>query len=1139
MVHTLVASSVCSTCHEKGLSWAGAPPTVLRPIYEVGSSGTLHVTGGECSVCHFNTVSFLGATDLPANHIPLPSADNNNCSLCHASLSDFTTATMNHVNIGGNCAQCHAAGLSFVNMAPPTLVEPPANHIPFGSAACESCHLNTSTATGGFKFTNASGTVPAAMVHAAVAGVACATCHATGKSWAGTPATLTPPANHVPFGGAACEGCHLASSTATGGFKFSNLTGTTPPAMVHSLVSAACSTCHEKGLSWAGIPATVLRPIYEVGNSGILHVTSGECSVCHFSTVSFLGAVDYPANHIPLPAADNNNCVLCHTGPDYTTATMNHVNIAGNCAQCHAAGLSFANIASPTLVETPANHIPFGSAACESCHLNSSTATGGFKFTNASGTTPAAMVHAAVPGVACATCHASGLTWAGTPATVTPPANHIPFGSAACESCHLASSTATGGFKFTNLSATSPAAMVHAAVPGVACATCHASGKTWAGTPATVTPPANHVPFGAAACESCHLASSTAVGGFKFSNVSGTAPAAMVHSAVSGVACATCHAAGLTWAGTPATVVLPGNHVPIGSAACEGCHLSASTAVGGFKFSNLTGTVPAAMVHSLVSATVCSTCHEKGLSWVGSPPTVLRPIYEVGSSGTLHVTTGECSGCHFNTVSFLGAVDFPSNHIPLPLGSASPCATCHTTGDYTAYVMGATGHAVVNGTACATCHAYGLSFAGIWTKPLTAPPSGPTGHIPSNPPNGTLAIACEACHSKTVFTSFAGTKMLHAQVTTMACKSCHEWGMTWKTNTGVRLWVRDTPTHKFPQDCGGSGCHRSQDKFARRPAAVRSPASAAVSPAAAGRTGATATLRPTPAGGIARILPGVGLGGAAPAAALAPALPAGHLPTTTNCLSCHTTLGWTPVARVDHTQVLGSCVSCHNGVQASAKGRNHIASGTDCVTCHTTNAWTPARFEHNAVAAGSCRSCHDGLHAMGKPANHVPTQAQCDTCHGTLGWTPAKLDHTRLTAQCAACHNNSTALGLPVGHLGTSIDCAACHSYPDWTVLRFVHNAANYPGMHKAALACVACHTANTDKIAWSSPAAVGTCAGCHAQHFVRAAHPKTSQGLLYTTTELRNCTGACHIYSDATQGTVVKSLPGPYHRVSDAAFKH
>jgi hypothetical protein len=169
----------------------------------------------------------------------------------------------------------------------------------------------------------------------------------------------------------------------------------------------------------------------------------------------------------------------------------------------------------------------------------------------------------------------------------------------------------------------------------------------------------------------------------------------------------------------------------------------------------------------------------------------------------------------------------------------------------------------------------------------------------------------------------------------------------------------------------------------------------------------------------------------------------------------------------------------------------------------------------------------------------VPTSAQCDTCHGTLAWKPAKLDHTALTASCASCHNNNVALGVSPTHMVMQRDCASCHSYPDWTLLRFTHASASYPGEHRAALACISCHTSNTDQIPWPSGANAGSCAGCHAAAFKPDLHPKTVTGLKYTANELANCAGSCHVYSDATLGTITKSPPGPYHRVSDAAFKH
>src|SRR5258706_1338323 len=187
-------------------------------------------------------------------------------------------------------------------------------------------------------------------------GVACATCHGPGLSWVGTPATVLPPANHVPFGTAACESCH-APGTFTA-FTFTNASGAAPPAMVHSVVSsAACSSCHEAGMSWAGTPSTKVRPVLKA--DGTPHVLAGECSTCHFNTTSFKGATDLPSNHIPLPAADNNTCALCHANAnDYSVSVMNHVNIATNCAQCHASGKSFANMAPPTLKLPSEEHTP-------------------------------------------------------------------------------------------------------------------------------------------------------------------------------------------------------------------------------------------------------------------------------------------------------------------------------------------------------------------------------------------------------------------------------------------------------------------------------------------------------------------------------------------------------------------------------------------------------------------------------------------------------------------------------------------------------------------------------------------------------------------------------------------------------------
>jgi hypothetical protein len=199
----------------------------------------------------------------------------------------------------------------------------------------------------------------------------------------------------------------------------------------------------------------------------------------------------------------------------------------------------------------------------------------------------------------------------------------------------------------------------------------------------------------------------------------------------------------------------------------------------------------------------------------------------------------------------------------------------------------------------------------------------------------------------------------------------------------------------------------------------------------------------------------------------------------------------------------------------------------------------PARFDHSTLAAQACVTCHNAARAIGMPRNHIRTTMQCGSCHNTIAWLPVKLDHSTLTTGCATCHNNSSAVGTPTGHMVTKLDCATCHAYPDWSAVRFTHVAAAYPGNHRTTLTCTTCHTTDTDAIPYASAAYAGTCAGCHAKDFKPEAHPKTVKGVNYTAGDLRNCSGSCHVYSDATLNTIARRVPGPHHRVSDATFKH
>lgn len=69
-----------------------------------------------------------------------------------------------------------------------------------------------------------------------------------------------------------------------------------------------------------------------------------------------------------------------------------------------------------------------------------------------------------------------------------------------------------------------------------------------------------------------------------------------------------------------------------------------------------------------------------------------------------------------------------------------------------------------------------------------------------------------------------------------------------------------------------------------------------------------------------------------------------HINTIDQCADCHNTRSWFSVFRVDHTAVLGTCFSCHNGVQASGQSINHPALGNNCENCHNTYNWANFRL---------------------------------------------------------------------------------------------------------------------------------------------------------------------------------------------------
>jgi len=263
-----------------------------------------------------------------------------------------------------------------------------------------------------------------------------------------------------------------------------------------------------------------------------------------------------------------------------------------------------------------------------------------------------------------------------------------------------------------------------------------------------------------------------------------------------------------------------------------------------------------------------------------------------------------------------------------------------------------------------------------------------------------------------------------------------------------------------------------------------------------------------------------------------------HILTTDICEDCHSVDFWEPVVMMDHTQVIGSCVSCHDGTTAAGKNPLHVASSNNCDNCHTTVAWLPAVFDHADVMPGTCKSCHDGMSATGLDADHIATTAECDVCHTTIAWLPANFDHQGVMGSCSTCHDGVQATGVDVGHFMTVEECDHCHTTDFWTPDIFVHASANYPGDHRDNLACTDCHQTNADQVTWPSPAYLPNCAGCHANDFKPGPHKQyENPDVTYTVTDLQDCTGACHVYTDSSLTTIEKFRPGPEHTVNGGDF--
>ena len=242
--------------------------------------------------------------------------------------------------------------------------------------------------------------------------------------------------------------------------------------------------------------------------------------------------------------------------------------------------------------------------------------------------------------------------------------------------------------------------------------------------------------------------------------------------------------------------------------------------------------------------------------------------------------------------------------------------------------------------------------------------------------------------------------------------------------------------------------------------------------------------------------------------------PVDHLPTSNFCHSCHSVESWVlPTGTVNHNEVVGSCIGCHNNVVAVGKLTNHISTSDACDACHTVTSWIPAIIvDHNEVI-GTCDTCHNGILATGKSANHTASSDACGACHSTFMWMSNEFfggvlfNHTGINDGCSECHDGVQTSGLSINHINSSQECELCHSTNAWVpattvdhsqtngVCETCHNGVIASGKSPTHITtsdvCDACHSTTIfiPTVAIDHNETIGDCISCHTGIIARGKH--------------------------------------------------
>ncbi|GAM07815.1 geobacter CxxxxCH...CXXCH motif protein [Geobacter sp. OR-1] len=752
----------CAQCH-------GYPPLTA-----------LHAgkTAGQCTICHPHLNSDAQTFNNAAKHV--------NGTIDATGGHAFPYQGSTHLSTAGttpwaSCvtAGCHTRGAN--TTYPVAAGTPPdcnACHlgglkVPSGTSSCWDCH-GVSAANGlpnGSSFPNNAGSHS---VHAALAGISCASCHTGG----GTGTTSHGPGNRT-----------AKSSVADVKVAFTGQ-GANPVWTVAAMTCSA-TNCHGQGApTWGATSAT---PVNGFPYSAV------QCEKCHGSATT----VPFYSNAIPKVTANTDAKAGAHTAHLQASHTLSN-KIA--CSECHtvpgtATAAGHMNGTTEVAFGTLAKSQSTNATSCSTswCHGGN---TGLIPQNNPARTAPAwATPYPAVGAVG--TGGVGGTTGTGLCAQCHgyPPANALHAGKIAtqCTGCHShVNADATGFSDATkHINGTIDASGGHSfpyqgsahlsaagTTPWASCVTagCHTRGVNTTYPVAAGTPPdcnACHlgglkVPSGTSSCWDCHGVSATngLPNGSSFPNNAGSHS---VHAALAGISCVSCHTGG----GTGTTSHGPGNR-------------TAKTSVANVTVA-FTG--QGANPVWTVAALTCSAtnCHGQGAPTWGA--TSATPVNGFPYSAV------QCEKCHGSATT----VPFYSNAIPKvtantdakagahtahlqashTLSSKIACSECHTVpGTVTAagHMNGSTEIAFgtlaksqsTNATSCSTSWCHGGNTGLIpqnnpaRTAPSWATPYPAVGAVGTGGVGGTTGTGlCAQCHG------YPPANAIHAGKAATACTGCH------------------------------------------------------------------------------------------------------------------------------------------------------------------------------------------------------------------------------------------------------------------------------------------------------------------------------------------------------------------------------